>query len=365
MNKKFKMISILFVVAILLVTSFFYPSNLNRIVAQENQLEEQIENSMINELPSEIEVENVEFSILNQEIDIQAKSNNENISINFDLNSDSALNLSESSLSMTIESEEEDLQQYSLFFGTLEQKVNYDKAIQKDEMLIESISENLGEIYDEVLTEDEIGEDNVQEVNHFEELNSIDSYVLETEKMIESGELVISSVQELEDSPIVVTDLNTGEVFEVDQTDGVASLIFAIPAGIAITTVLGKTLISTGVALVVGGSIVINLAKVSTDARIRNKKYNHYKVLKFNNKLYSGGGISQKAAVSRMALGIDVWSTSQSGAKTVASTASLNLGGSKTPIGPERDNNKAGYYRHYHTNPRKNSKGHSFYGGPS
>lgn len=365
MNKRFKMISILFVVTMLLGTNFFYPSSLDSVLAQENQLEEQIEDSMINELPSEIEIENVEFSILNQEIEIQAKSEDENISINFDLNSDSALNFSENTLSMTIESEEEDSQQYSLFFGTLEQKEKYDKAIQKDEILIESISENLGEIYDEVLTEDEIGEDNVQVVSHFEELNSIDSYALETEKMIESGELVISSVQELEDTPIVVTDLNTGEVFEVDQTDGVASLIFAIPAGIAITTVLGKTLIASKVALIVGGSIVISLAMLSTSTKIRNKKYSHYKVLKVNNKLFSGGGISQKAAVSRMILNMDVWSTSQSGAKTVASTASLNLGGNKNPIGPERDNNKAGYYRHYHTNPRKSSKGHSFYGGPS
>ena len=163
----------------------------------------------------------------------------------------------------------------------------------------------------------------------------------------------------------MVTNLKTNESFEVNQTDGVASFAFAIPAGIAITTAVGKTLIAAGAAIIVGGGIALSLDKISTNSKTRNNNFNHFKVLRVNSKLYSTGGVSQNSAIARMMLGADVWSNSQSGAKTVASSTSLNLGGSKTPIGPERDKNKSGYYRHYHTNPRKKSGGHSFYGGPA
>ena len=117
--------------------------------------------------------------------------------------------------------------------------------------------------------------------------------------------------------------------------------------------------------VIVGGGIALSLDKISTNSKTRNNNFNHFKVLRVNSKLYSTGGVSQKSAIARMMLGADVWSNSQSGANTVASSTSLNLGGSKTPIGPERDKNKSGYYRHYHTNPRKKSGGHSFYGGPA
>lgn len=266
---------------------------------------------------------------------------------------------------MTSTSQEEGSQEYSLFFGTIEQKEIYDEAIQKYEALIESISEKLEEIPVEALSETEIGDENVIEVEESDELNQIKSNSLETEKIIESGELVLSSAEELEKSPIVVTDLDTNESFEVNQTDGVASFAFAIPAGIALTTVVAKSLLATGASLIVGGGLVLSLERISTNSKTRNNKFNHFKVLRLNNKLYSSGGVSQKTAVARMMVGADVWSNSQSGAKTVASSTSLHLGGKKTPIGPERDKNKSGYYRHYHTNPRKKSGGHSFYGGPA
>ena len=364
-NKKIKIISIFFTGFLLFETSLFYPSNVQTVMAQENKLEEQIEEDIVNELPSEIEVEDVDFSIVTQEVNVQATNNDESISINFDLNSDSALSLSEDALTMTSKSQEEDSQEYSLFFGTIDQKELYDNAIQKDEALLESISAQLEETPVEVLSEIELGANNIQEVDDSSELNQIESNLLESEKLIESGELVLSSVEELEDSSVVVTNLKTNESFEVNQTDGVATFAFAIPAGIAITTAVGKTLIAAGAAIIVGGGIALSLDKISTNSKTRNNNFNHFKVLRVNSKLYSTGGVSQKSAIARMMLGADVWSNSQSGAKTVASSTSLNLGGSKTPIGPERDKNKSGYYRHYHTNPRKKSGGHSFYGGPA
>ena len=77
------------------------------------------------------------------------------------------------------------------------------------------------------------------------------------------------------------------------------------------------------------------------------------------------GGLSTKSAVGVMILHGDIWSNAKSRAKTVASGASLAKRGRKTPIGPEVDSNRKGKFAHYHTNPRKLSRGHSFYGGPN
>ena len=82
-NKKIKIISIFFTGFLLFETSLFYPSNVQTVMAQENKLEEQIEEDIVNELPSEIEVEDVDFSIVTQEVNVQATNNDESISINF------------------------------------------------------------------------------------------------------------------------------------------------------------------------------------------------------------------------------------------------------------------------------------------
>jgi hypothetical protein len=69
-----------------------------------------------------------------------------------------------------------------------------------------------------------------------------------------------------------------------------------------------------------------------------------------------GKNIPSNAAIGRAQKGLDTWSTTQSGAKSVASGAKK-----KTPIGPEKDQGGAGKFCHYHP-AKRTPNSHAFFG---
>ena len=324
-------------------------------------------------LPDEIVIEDIDVSLDNENIELIGTVDEEQVSVNIDLESNTDLTTQKDSISFDSENiDTNETHNYSLFFGDLEQKEKMEQAESEDNILLSEINENISDnLIKELENENQFIDDNDESditFNNDEDTNKIyeDEIVLETEKIIQNNDLVIDTIEKLENSPIVVTDLDNDEEILVNPDDGIASFAWvAIPVGIAITKGAIWGLIKYGSAIIIGWSLGILLSKLSTNSNLRKKQYHHYKIVKVSNKLYSTGGISQKSAISRMAANADVWSDTKARAKTVASSASLSKKGKKTPIGPERDYGKKGYYRHYHTNPRNKSKGHSFYGGPS
>ena len=105
-------------------------------------------------------------------------------------------------------------------------------------------------------------------------------------------------------------------------------------------------------------SVAIADAKVRTKVKKDGKQ--QYWEANFGNKcIVLGSPISRKQAVARMKNGKNVFTTTKSKAKSVATEASYF----KKPVGPEIDSGKSntpGYYYHYHLNGRKH-KNHIWY----
>lgn len=349
--------------SILLIFSFLvqFPVYSWATNSQLDSIEEQFETQIDQNIPENININDVTVDLVKQEVSVEASVEDAEIKLNIELQDETDIVDKSNQLTMEI-NENNSKELYNVFFGSEEQKRIYDEAIQKDEQILAHIEENLSL---DILNNDV----SLNENDNFITENIPDDsseYTSEFQKIIENDEkFVLTTPSELEESTIILTNIETNENMIIDDNDGVASWAFVIPAGIVLSKALISSLLYWGSAIVLGGVVGLSLSKLSTDSRTRNKKYSHFKIIKWNNKLFSTGGISQKSAVARMTSNGDVWSINQAKAKTVASSASLAKKGKKNPIGPERDANKKGYYRHYHTNPRKNSKGHSFYGGPS
>ncbi|MDQ0163271.1 hypothetical protein [Aeribacillus alveayuensis] len=98
----------------------------------------------------------------------------------------------------------------------------------------------------------------------------------------------------------------------------------------------------------------------------RNKTYSYYMAIRESNGLFIGNGLSRSAAISRLKIGGDTWSTSKSNAQSIAKAASP-IG---KVVGAEID--KYGKGKHYHYHPvSRYSQGksirmaaHAFYGSP-
>ena len=351
--KKAKKLLSLILVSILCLQYPIYTVSADTTI---NNIETNIEKGIEEQAPENVEIENVSVDITTQEVTVDASLDESSVNLDISLDPDTNYN----QLTMTVNEDSAD-ETYDVFFGSEEQKKLYDEALEKDNKLLSEIESTLStEIINNTIELDD--SDNIITETVEEQLTGNE---LEIDKLINNESFVISDVTTLENTPVILTNTQTNEDIVVESTDGVASWAFAIPIGIVLSKALISSLLYWGSAVVIGGVLGIALSKVSTDSRVRNKNYSHYKVVEWSGKLFSTGGISQKSAIARMAANGNVWPNTKPKAKTVASSASLLKKGKKTPIGPEKDKGKSGYYMHYHTNPRSKSKGHSFYGTPS
>lgn len=109
--------------------------------------------------------------------------------------------------------------------------------------------------------------------------------------------------------------------------------------------------------IVVEGQRMVAAAKsIASIMKSPKRKYNHYRAVLKNYKLYLGSGLSRANAIKRAKSKKDVWSVSKNQAREVAKGANKN----GLPI-HEIDKKREGKYFHYHPFQRT-PKMHSFYG---
>lgn len=148
------------------------------------------------------------------------------------------------------------------------------------------------------------------------------------------------------------------EVFEFDPQKAEASILpIAIPIGLAITPAVMNALVQAGGIIIVSGVAHV----IETKAK-KNKNYSYFQATLSGGGLYVGKGISKGEAVTRLKRGKDIWATTKSNAKSVASGA--NLSGQPIHEVDKYDGApKKGRYYHYHPYKRT-PKCHAFYGSP-
>lgn len=341
-------------------TSTNAATNTNTIISEEKVLENALKESLATDNVKNLEVETEETSI-----DISAEIDNSKIDLNIEFDNDSDISsLNESNITFSETSNiTEEQTDYSVFYGTLEDKKAYEEYLENEKQSLYLDEDEKKELTDEMLSNPDYFDETTSTLEDIEITE--EEAANETSNSIEENLNYITTVEELNNSTVVLTNLETKEVQEIASTDGVASWVFLIPAGITLSQTAMAHLIAAGSAVVIGSTAALALSKLSSSSSNR-KNYDHFKVVKVNNKLYSTGGMKMDAAAKRMSTNGDVWSISQGKAKTVAQTASKKAGGTYSVIGAETHaQGRKGYYSHYHTNPRKVSSGHSFFGTES
>ncbi|AIF68106.1 hypothetical protein GZ22_16665 [Terribacillus saccharophilus] len=154
------------------------------------------------------------------------------------------------------------------------------------------------------------------------------------------------------------TDVETGETYDLDSTEGQASFVFLIPVGIVMTEAALTALYATGAMIIVSGAayVVANKAK-------KSKKYNHFKATVKGGSVYIGAGMSRSKAVSWFKSKHDVYSVSKNQAKEVAAAANRS-GKPYHEVDQRYGKNRKGHYWHWHAYKKKPTDKHSFYGSP-
>lgn len=109
------------------------------------------------------------------------------------------------------------------------------------------------------------------------------------------------------------TDVETGETYDLDSTEGQASFVFLIPVGIVMTEAALTALYATGAMIIVGGAAYVGANKAK-----KSKKYNHFKATVKGGSVYIGAGLSRSKAVAWFKKGKDLYSVSSNQAKAVA-----------------------------------------------
>lgn len=161
-----------------------------------------------------------------------------------------------------------------------------------------------------------------------------------------------------EDYELLYLNEDQEEVFESDPQEAEASILpIAIPIGLAITPAVMNALVQAGGIIIVSGVAHV----IETKAK-KSKKYSFFQAALSGGGLYVGKGISKGEAVTRLKRGKDIWATTKSNAKAVASGA--NLSGKPIHEVDKYDGEpKKGRYYHYHPFNRT-PKCHAFYGSP-
>lgn len=172
----------------------------------------------------------------------------------------------------------------------------------------------------------------------------------------------IHEINSFGDINATFTDLETNQIYTIEQDKLQASFAPAIPIGVVLGESLIAWLIGTGAAIVIAAETWATVNSVRE--HLREKKYEHYEAKIVAGNLYVGKAIDLAGAAYRLTNPMfvvehqNVWSTSSSAAERVARTA----GNGATPVGPELNVHQIPgffYYTHYHTWNRVG--GHSFF----
>lgn len=317
------------------ISNVSYASNLDTKTELENKIQRELEKKS----DQNVSFEDVEIDFQKEKIKIEAEVQEDTEIRSVQIVSEFSEEQKSNSDSLVVkEILEDEKTEYSIYFGTIEQKQQLDDAMEEEELLLKDIEKG-------VFTE--------------EELKNIE---LPTEKIYNNEKYHINSVEELKNVPIVITNLVTNEEKEIHPSDGVASAAWAIPVGIYITQHVASQLLLIGFAVIVGGLIGFALTIISVNPRYR-KYYDHYRVVRAGKVgLTVLNGMNLNTATNYMKAGGDVWSTSQPLAWKIAYYAGKPKGGRlQQPTKVERHG--SGNFWHYHTWNR--AGGHSFYGTAS
>jgi hypothetical protein len=323
-------VSLLMILSCGCISNTAYAITNDPISTTENKILTELEKSS-NEATT---FENVEIDLEESELIIEAKTRIDDETREIEIVQDFQEDSINSSGMKVSEKNEEETNNYSLFFGTMEQKERLEKAIEEEKKLLEEIEQGK---YSE------------------EELQKIE---LPTKSIMEDKSTHITTEEQFADTAIVVTDENTLEQREILPEDGVASG-FALGPGIRIAIPVARELIKMLFAAVVGGLLGIALTIFSRNANYR-QFYEHYRAVRTGRVgivVYSGMNLN--TSVNYMKLRGDLWSTTSTGAYKVARLAGGLRGGKFQPPIADRAHGP-GNFAHYHTWNR--SGGHSFYG---
>ncbi len=231
------------------------------------------------------------------------------------------------------------------------------EVLSEEDVVLEEIVENEDEISIQATFENNDEEEITTNVDiKLEDASAVMS-TKDEEGNLEEYEINLISLNEDE---VIFTyfDQETGELHTYDSTKVTASIVPAIPIGIAISASLFSALAHTSAVIIVGGAayLVATEAIPKVNKNKKKKQYNHFRATLSGGKLYIGKGLSRSNAIKRAKKSKDVWSVSKAQAKAVAQGANKN----GKPI-HEIDKNKKGKYYHWHPYKRT-PKMHSFYG---
>lgn len=355
---------IVFGIVTVLVLSVVTPSASMVVYAEDNSLENRIENEIKENLISDVSVDSPE---VNADLDgdtviVEVTDGDRKATLEVDGDM-SNLSSVEENIQVAVETAEESAD-YSISFSSIEDKQKMDHAIESDEVMLSEIEKQIpdenqivNEISSDELIETESSEENAQNDVEYPEMQ------LATENVIDSMP-VITTEEELAESDIVLTDLETGEGTSFSVSDGMPSAIPLI-AGFAISVAggLAASLIKTGAAIVVGG--VLGFVVSNAKNKSKRKNYAHYAAKMAKGKLVAYKGLSYSAASSRLRSGGEIWSSSKANALKVTKGASPL----KKSTGSEL-HRKRGQWRFHHFHPAirkvhgkyKYRGTHSFYG---
>lgn len=340
------------------------PSMSMAVYAEENSFENRIENEIEEKLSSDVTVNSAEVqaTVDGDNINIEVTDGDKKAVVDID-GEMSNLNTMDDNIQVSVETNDE-AADYSVSFGSLEEKKKMDQAIATDNNLLEQIEKEIPEenqiinsVTDDELVETEVSEDNTANDMEYSEIQ------LATESVINEMP-IITTEEELAESDVVLTNLNTGEESSFSVSDGMPSAIPLI-AGFAIAVSGGAaaSLIKMGAAIVIGGALGFVVSH--TKNKSKRKNYSHYAAKMAKGKLVAYKGLSYSAAASRLRSGGEIWSTSKSNALKVSKGASPL----KKSTGSEL-HRKKGQWRFHHFHPAirkvhgkyKYRGTHSFYG---
>lgn len=344
--------------------SVFTPSLSMVVHAEENSLENRLENEIEEKLSSDVNVDSADVQATvdgdNINIDVVDGEKKAHVEIDGEM---SNLNSIEENIQVSVEAEGESTA-YSVSFGTIDDKKRMDQAIASDDLLLKQIEQQIPEENQVVsaITNDELAETEISEENTVEDME-YPEVQLATEDVIDDMP-IITTEEELAESDVVLTNLDTGEETSFSVSDGMPSAIPLI-AGFAIAVSGGAaaSLIKMGAAIVIGGALgfVVSHAKNKS----KRKNYSHYAAKMAKGKLVAYKGLSYSAAASRLRSGGEIWSSSKANALKVSKGASPL----KKSTGSEL-HRKRGQWRFHHFHPAirkvhgkyKYRGTHSFYG---
>ncbi len=239
----------------------FVPSLSSVALAEEatNSLVDRIETDLTEQFESEVLIDNPEVNVEWEGSEVKVEVEDETISATLEVSGDiSMIDNTDQNTVVSIETEDES-KNYSISFGTIEDKEKMDKAIANDWAMMEEDMAQVPDINSPELaiTEEEEAELN-EEVISSPEDTSIMEYPeveLEMEKVIDEIPM-ITTEEELLNSNIVLKDLDTGEMTEVSLNDGSPSVLPLIAGfALSLTGSLAASLIKTGAAVAVGTAI--------------------------------------------------------------------------------------------------------------